>query len=50
MHENIAVMDSHVELKLALQQINIFFTIHGDSRWQKIKSSCPPEGHRSAHH
>ena len=47
MHENIAVMDSHVELKLALQQINIFFTIHGGSRWQKMKSSCPPEGHRS---
>jgi len=35
MHENIAVVDSHVELKLALQQINIFFTIHGGSGWQK---------------
>jgi len=50
MHENITVVDSHVELKLALQQINLFFTIHGGSRWQKIKSSCAPEGHRSPYH
>jgi len=50
MRENITVVDSHVELKLALQQINIFFTIHGGSRLQKIKCSCSPEGHRSLYH
>ena len=50
MQENIAVMDSHVELKLALQQINIFFTIHGGSRCQKVKSSCAPEGHGFPYH
>ena len=36
MHENLADVDSHVEHKLALQQINIFLTICGGSWRQKL--------------
>ena len=50
MHKNLTVMDCHVDLKLAFQQIQVFFTIHGCSWRQKIKSSCTHEGHCYPNH
>ena len=50
MRKNVAVMDCHVDLKLAFQQIHVFFTINGCFWRQKIKSSCTHEGHCSSNH
>ena len=41
MHKNLAVMDCHVDLKLAFQQIHVFFIIYGCS-WRQKKSPAVP--------
>ena len=50
MHKNLSIMDFHVDLKLAFQQIHVFFTIYGCFWRQEIKSSCTHGGHCSPNH